>query len=48
MKGLAKLYHWSYENLQQWWFDDGFGVKYVYLWFYLIFKVFIDIYEYAN
>ena len=38
--------------MQQWWFDDGLGLKSViYGAFYdfpLIFKVFINIIEYAN
>ena len=38
--------------MQQWWFDDGLGLKSViYCVFYdfpLIFKVFINIHEYAN
>ena len=38
-------------NLQQWWFDDGFGLKSVYLLcfyeFYLMLKAFINIREYA-
>ena len=38
--------------MQQWWFDDGLGLKSViYGFFYdfpLIFKVFINIHEYAN
>ena len=39
------------KNLQQWWFDDGFGLKIVYLWRFCVtssFKVFINIREYAN
>ena len=38
--------------MQQWWFDGGFGLKSVYLWCFMIFtslfKVFINIHEYAN
>ena len=38
--------------MQQWWLDDGFGLKSViYAVFYdfpLIFKVFINIHKYAN
>ena len=37
--------------MQQWWFDDGLGLKsviYVFYDFPLIFKVFINIHEYAN
>ena len=37
--------------MQQWWFDDGLGLKSVYyrvLWFSLILTVFINIHEHAN
>ena len=38
--------------MQQWWFDDGLGLKSViYVFFYyfpLIFKVFINIHEYSK
>ena len=39
--------------MQQWWFDDGLGLKSViyvgFLYYFpLIFKVFINIHEYAN
>ena len=39
--------------MQQWWFDDGLGLKSViymviFYDFPLIFKVFINIHEYAN
>ena len=52
MKGLVKLYYYD-KNLQQWWFYVNFGLKFVYLRcffmiFYLIFKVSINIHEYAN
>ena len=36
---------------QQWWFDDGLGLKSVIYSFYdfpLIFKIFINIHEYKN
>ena len=40
------------KKMQQWWFDDGLGLKSVFLLcfydFSLIFKVFINIHEYAN
>ena len=31
MKGLVKLYHGLYKNMQNWWFVDGLWPKYVYL-----------------
>ena len=27
MKVFVKLYHRGYKNMQQWWFDDGLGLK---------------------
>ena len=36
MKGLVKLYCCWYKNLQQWWFGDGFLLKFVYLWYVFI------------
>ena len=51
IKGLVSCITYD-NNLQQWWFDVNFGLKYDYLWcfydFYLIFKVFINIHKYAN
>ena len=52
MKVFVKLYHRWYKNMQQWWFDDGLELKSViygvFYGFPLIFKVFINIIEYAN
>ena len=53
MTVFIELYQWWYENMQQWWYDDGLGLKSVIygVFFYdfpLIFKVFINIHEYAD
>ena len=54
MTVLVELFHWWYENMQQWWYDDGLGLKSVifgvvfFTIFPLFFEVFINIHEYAN
>ena len=41
MKVFVKLYHWWYKNMQQWCFDDDFGLKSVIYGVFTIFPLFI-------
>ena len=48
MKGLVKLYHWWYNNMQQAQFGAEFSLYLLFYNFPLFSEIFISIDEYAN
>ena len=47
MSGHIKLYHWLYQNMQQWQYWNEISLSLL-IDFLLFFSVFINIHQYAN